>query len=124
MVNFSSWLNGENSPADEYKYAGRAWTRIQYNPTSIILTRGSITLAAQTVSIHDGNEEQHIEGTGGAQGSKRETIIFGVKGHPDDAVADTDIKRGDKFSRNGRLYVVTDVTEKFGSVQAWTEAVS
>jgi hypothetical protein len=118
-----SWLS-VNSPQDESRFAVRQWNLILRNATSVVLVRGTQTLAAQTMSVQPGNEERPVEGQSGAQGSKREVIIFGVEGHPDETVADTDIKRGDQFLYNGRFYKVTDVIKNKGSIQAWTEAVS
>lgn len=123
MVNFADWLSS-NSPADESLYAARQWNLIKRSPKSIVLKRGATTLTAQTVRIEHDNEERHIEGVSGAQGSIREVIVFGVKGHPDEEVLDTNIQRGDQFSYLGRLYRVTDVIVNMGTVQAWTEAVS
>ena len=121
MVNFSDWL-GTNSPADESFYAARAWSLIQRKPQNIVLQRGTTSLAAQTVRVTYSTEETPIEGMGGAQGSRRDVVVFGVKNHP--TVTDTDIKRGDKFSYEDRLFKITDVITNLGSIQATGEAVS
>jgi hypothetical protein len=121
MVNFDDWMDEGNSPEGENRYASDQWRLIQANPKSIVLKRGTTTLAAQTVSIQPGNEEHQTE-VNGVSMTVRDIVIFGVSGHP--SVADTDIKKGDQFSYLGRLYKVTDVIVNVGSKQAWAEAVS
>ena len=123
MVNFADWLQN-NSPEDESVLAVTAWNLVLRNPTELSFKRGSTTLAVQTVRVEYSNEEAPIQGVSAAQGSRRDVVVFGVKNHPNEDVADTDIRRGDHFSYNGRLFKVTDVIVNLGSVQATTEAAS
>ena len=123
MVDFADWLHAD-SPADESLYAARAWNLILRNPVELVFKRGNTMLETQTVRVEYDNEESPIQGSSGAQGSRRDVIVYGVKNHPNEDVLDTDIKRGDQFSYLGRHFKVTDVIVNLGSVQAMTEAVS
>lgn len=82
---------------------------------------GSTTLAAQTVRIEPavtgGNE---MTGAGG-RFTGRPVTIFGVRDHPDDAVADTDIAKGYRFTHEGSDYRVKDVSLYPGEIQAFAE---
>lgn len=98
-----------------------AWKRINDKPTSITLLRKGVTLSAQTVRVE--YNEFFREASGGAGKMAAGTcVIFGVAGHP--TVADTDIKRGDQFEAGNTIYIVLQVVEYPGEVQARCEAVS
>lgn len=85
-----------------------AW--ILRNASSIIIDREGATLTAQTVRIESGGASEVAAEPGKA--AKRSITVFGIVGHP--TVADTDVRRGDRFSFNaipvGRLnYRVVNV---------------
>lgn len=96
--------------------AARAWRRIQHKPSSITVTRGSTTLAAQTVRL-DWKTVREVRGAAGAA-AERELVILGVSGHPDATIEDTDLVRGDRFSTGGAIYQVKDVVSYPGEIQA------
>jgi hypothetical protein len=50
--------------------------------------------------------------------------VFGVTGHPDAAVIDTNVQRGDRFVYDGVEYKVVDVLDYPGQKQIDAEAQS
>ena len=126
-LGFDEWMAGGNSPMSESNYAIRQWRLIQRKPVSITLTRGTATIAAQTVRVEFGNEERREPGASGALSVKRDVIIFGVKGHPtinDVEVPDTDIRKADIFEYEGQKLKVVDVFPKVGMIEAHCERFS
>lgn len=100
--------------------AVRAWRRIQQKPTSITVSRGDVDLAAQTVRL----EWLGVRETAGAGGvaATRQLVILGVAGHPDAAVPDTDLARGDRFAlSDGTRFRIVDVRRYPGEIQATAE---
>lgn len=122
MVNFDEWASGGQSPMSESDYAKRQWRLIQRKPASITITRGTTTVAAQTVRVEFSNSERQAEGTSGAITYKRDVIVFGVKGH--EAIADTNIAKGDIFQYEGQRFKVMDVFPKVGMIEAHCERFS
>jgi hypothetical protein len=124
-LGFDDWMSGSNSPMDESLFAVRAWRLIQRKPVSITIKRGkTTTLAAQTVRVEYSNEERPVEGASGAYGTRRDIVVSGVKGHPSEAVADTDIQKSDIFVYEGRSMKVLDIALVVGGIQANCEAIS
>ena len=128
-LGFDDWLSGGHSPMDESLFAVRAWRLIQRKPVSITIKRGSATtLAAQTVRVEYSNFDRPEAGVSGAVSIKRDIIIFGVKGHPNEDIADTDIKKSDVFEYNDLGVIqnmkVLDVVRVKGGIQAHCEAFS
>lgn len=116
-LGFTEWLSGSQSPMSESRFAVRAWRLIQRNPSSITIRRAETFLDAQTVRVEKSNTAREMPNEN-AVTVVRDVIIFGVKGHPDDAVADTNIENGDEFGLNGEIYVVDDVVQVVGGIQA------
>lgn len=123
MSNPANWRTGDRRISVTTVRAVAAWKRIQDRPGSIVLTRGSSDLSAQTVRLEFANAQGSIpmpQGPAGTAHVRRLTVI-GVKDHPDAQIADTDIQTGDRFRLDGENYRVTDVAEYPGEVQAQTE---
>jgi hypothetical protein len=129
-LGFDEWVSGGDSPMSESLYAVRAWRLIQRKPVSITIKRGKTTvLAAQTVRVEFSNFERTAEGASGAVSIKRDIIVFGVKGHPNEAIPDTNIKKSDLFEyedESGAIQSmkVLDVVKVKGGIQAHCEAYS
>lgn len=101
-----------------------AW--ILQNASSIVIDREGVLLPAQTVRIESGSANEVAAEPGKA--AKRKITVFGVVGHP--TVADTDMRRGDRFSYNatptGRLnyrIIHVDLTQ-IGQSQSEAEEIS
>ena len=102
--------------------AGRAvaaWNRIQDKPTSVTLKRLG---TAQTVRIEYNNTVGERRSAAG-EASVRGLTVFGVKDHPDAAVVDTDVRRGDRFVLDNAEYQVIGVIETIGEIQANCEVI-
>lgn len=127
-LGFDDWMSGGNSPMDESLFAVRAWRLIQRKPQGITIKRGNTNLAAQTVRVEYSNYNRPTEGTSGAVSIKRDIIVFGVKGHPNEDIADTDIKKSDVFEYEDLGVIqnmkVLDVVRVKGGIQAHCEAYS
>jgi hypothetical protein len=123
-LGFDEWMAGGSSPMSESNYAIRQWRLIQRKPVSITLTRGTTTIAAQTVRVEYGNEERREPGASGALTVKRDVVVFGVKGHESEDVPDTNIAKGDIFVYEGQRLKVTDVFPKVGMIEAHCERFS
>lgn len=124
MVNYDDWLVGKRSPMSESLYAVKQWELILVKPVSITIKRGGTNLAAQTVRIEYSNYDRPEVGKSDAVSIKRDVIVFGVKGHPDETIANTDIKKADLFTFEGQSMKVLDVVKVKGGVQAHCEAYS
>lgn len=107
--------------------AERIWLKILRKPSSVALETPKVTtktgvtpattLAAQTVRVVSDNRATVVEGVAGVAPT-RAVVIYGVKGHPSEDVADTDIKEGYTFKIDGDTYRVTEITDVPGGVQA------
>lgn len=98
------------------------WRHIRARPTSVVLLRGATLLAAQTVRIEEAPAGERSGPA--AVSAKRSVTVFGVTGHPDATVLDTDIQRGDRFNYGGAQYKVVDVLTYPGQLQCVAEAQS
>lgn len=87
---------------------------------------GNITpatdLPRQIVRIEADNRATPVEGAAGAA-PNRAVVIYGVIGHPDDAVADTDLAVGYEARIDGKQYRVTQVWHVPGGVQAQARVI-
>ncbi|HVU10684.1 MAG TPA: hypothetical protein VHD90_05370 [Phototrophicaceae bacterium] len=117
MPDFAAW--GDDSQAR----ARDAWARIEDQPTTITIQRGSTTLAAQTVRIEFSNAAREDvglrEGLNVVPGVQR-AVMFGVRNHP--TVVDTNVERGDRFVIGATEFEVVGVIVAAGEVQAICEA--
>jgi hypothetical protein len=111
------------SPINEAHRAALAWRRISEKPTSITIRRAGATQTAQTVRVEFSEASNQRMGASG-DGAVRDVIIFGVRNHPDEDIADTDIEKGDRFVHLDVEYTVRDLVTTLGEVQAHCEAVS
>lgn len=117
MPSISNYLStiGESRAVD-------AWARIQGKPTAIVVVRGkNTTLAAQTVRLEASSNPTEVKGEGDGSSARLDVVVFGVKGHP--TVANTDLKRDDRFAVAGVQYKVVHVVEQTGEIQAQCEAL-
>jgi hypothetical protein len=113
MPNLANWVGVDR--------AEDAWKRIQDKPTSITIVRGKTEeLDPQTVRIEFDNTTNEITGSGGTIISVQRGKVFGVRDHA--TVADTDIKKGDRFGIDGTVYRVLSVIRQTGEIQAIFEA--
>jgi hypothetical protein len=108
--------------------ARRVWSKIQRKPSSVAFTRqaaltdaapptGPTTLPAQVVRVVRDNRPRELRGETG-QGVQNHCVVYGVRDHPDVAVVDTDIERGDRFVLDGDHYEVDYVKLVPGGLQA------
>lgn len=119
-------------PIDPALRAERTWLHIQRNPSQVQFTRPKrvtktstvpeTLLAAQTVRVAADNRATPVEGVAGAAPT-RAVIIFGVRGHPDPGIPDTDIEIGYMASINDKHYRVVDILHVPGGVQATARVV-
>ena len=116
MLDFGSWLGagGDLSavPSDtEAERAALAYARILDKPTSVAFRKpNGTTLDAQTVRLESDNRASLAESDAGAA-PVRKLIVFGVRNHPDDSIADTDMDEGYRFVSGNDEYRIVDVIE-------------
>lgn len=119
MPDFTAWVSEER----ERVRALDAWLRIQEQPTSITIRRGTETLDPQTVRVEVGDSAREDldvrRGLNVLPGVQR-AVLFGVRNHPTES--DTDVRRGDRFVIGATEYEVIAVIEAAGEVQAVCEA--
>lgn len=122
MPTIDAWLS-DTEAIDAGPRAVLAWRRILDKPTSVVFkTAAGASVSAQTVRIeHDSRATQPTSAAG--QAAVRTVTVFGVRDHPDAAVADTDVAAGYRFVHEGEEYRVVDVVTTLGEVQAFCEAV-
>ncbi len=99
--------------------AVRAWQRIQDRPTSITVFRLD---TAQTVRIEYRQPTEQQVSIGAA--ARQVVTVFGVVGHPDETIADTDVQRGDRFVLGESEYEIVEVVYYPGELQATGERIS
>lgn len=119
-LDFSAWLGGFSTDAiSAEERAIAAWNRVLRKPESVVIRRGSSTLSAQTVRVEFKNTSNEIRVTdANAETTERNVVVFGVKDHPNDAVADTNIQSGDRFGLDGERFLVYDIVLYPGEIQA------
>jgi hypothetical protein len=99
--------------------AVRAWQRIQDRPTSITVFRLD---TAQTVRIEHRQPAEQQANVGVV--SRQIVTVFGVVGHPDETIVDTDLQRGDRFVLGESEYEIVEVAYYPGELQATGERIS
>lgn len=120
MPNVDNWFASNRIARPEAtSRAVAAWNRILDKP-SIIRVVGSAT--DQTARIeYDNANSRPVQGET-AKSSLRTLVIFGVKGHPDPAVIDTELVTGNRilFDAGDGLeeYEIRDVVLTHGELQA------
>ena len=124
MVSYDDWLIDQNHRAiSDSRRAVLAWRRIQRDPVSITIKRGSATISAQTVRVvADANQASETI-TMPTSSAIRDVTIFGVTDHPSDSVPDTNLQRGDIFIVNGTRYRVTSKLSRPGEIHASAEVM-
>lgn len=122
MPNLNNWLFAGEA-IDAESRAVDAWNRIQRNPTEITVERRGEDNVIQTVRIEfDNTATESVSKSSGITASRPATV-FGVIGHPDVSVIDTDLSRGAifKVTANNQLFRITDVQQLLGEIQARAE---
>lgn len=124
-INFGA-LFGYVRPIDVEARASDIWRNIQRRSSTITIARpevvhgdGTTTPAApvvQVVRIESDNRASDVKGVAGAA-PIRQAIIFGVKGHPDPDVTDTDLDEGDEFDVDDDHYRIVDLIQVPGGIQ-------
>jgi len=109
MPNFSNWLGSATTLStwlDDVDRANDVARHIADKPSSIEITRAGALLAAQTVRLEPaggaGDKTSEI-----VQSSNAGVFVVGYKSHA--TIADTNIKRGDRFFAGGQMYEVKHV---------------
>lgn len=102
--------------------AVRAWNRIQRWPTTVTLIRGSVVLDEQVVRFEISNSNALFSRglqTPLGSFSLDAFTLYGVTGHPNPNVPDTDIKRGDRFVLDNKEYTIEAIIYPPGEIQAF-----
>lgn len=121
-------------PIDASLRAKRAWIKIQRKPSSVVFTKPAVNLKtgqtpavalpSQTVRINSDNRATVIGGSAGLA-PKLAVIVYGVVGHPDPAIIDSDIDVGYTFPFEGETYrVVNIIPNTPGEIQAQATTLS
>lgn len=121
MPDFGAWRGSSKTARDvDAQRAVAAWMRIQAKPTVITILRGASDLPAQTVRIDAMLRPDEPRGGANTIGVQQWVSVLGVMNHP--TVADTDIRKGDRFVINGTdEYRVLDTLTFPGEIQATAE---
>jgi hypothetical protein len=120
MINFNQWLafNGSDLSDVETK-ATRAWIHINEKPTTIVVLRDAVFLAAQTVRIEylRGSGSTNARDTGTKTTFDADVVVFGVRDHPSET--DTDLQEGDRFVVDNREIQIMAIVKTDGEIQAY-----
>lgn len=123
-VDFGAYL-GQTVAINEQSRAVDAWRRINRRPARgddselgiaftkpKVVTKTSTTpeavLPRQIVRIESDNRPSVVKGVAGAA-PQRHAIVYGVRDHPSEDVADTDMEEGYIFTLEGDNYRCIDV---------------
>lgn len=118
MPDFDSyWI--KNDPIDGASRAVDAWNRILADVSTVTLQGAGSSI---TVRIEFDGRQSDVDSDAGHAATLRCTV-FGVRDHPDDAVADTVIDEGDVFQLNGNRFKVERVIYPPGEKQAFCVTV-
>ncbi len=97
MPNISNWMGGEGQPEAIAQI-------ISYKSVSTgTITRGSGTVAAQTVRLETLSSQRQMTGPSGTT-YMIDAMVLGYKGHP--TIADTNLLPGDIFTIAGQNFEV------------------
>lgn len=128
--NLSYWRNKRDGiglfgrPADEEVRAVAAWQRILDKPTTVAFFNRAVNGSnGQTLRVEwktVSNREQF--GGAGTTATTQRVTLFGVKDHPDPDVEDSDIEINDQFVIGDVAFIVQEVVEYPGEIQARCEA--
>jgi hypothetical protein len=125
-VSFDLWMSESgdlsgNATSTEGARAAAAWRRIQDKPTSVTFRKTNGTaLSAQSVRLEWDDTATEAQSAAGVA-PVRKLVIFGVKGHPDESIVDTNIAEGYRFVFQDDEFRVMDVIYTIGEVQAIAE---
>lgn len=113
---FDLWLAGTAGAIDVEQRAVRAWQRIQRKPSSLTFVRPSTSgTVTQTVRLEYPPAGSNQDAPGGLV-AVNSVMFFGVRDHPDAAVLDTNLERGDVVVVDDKFYTVIMVNTYPGAV--------
>lgn len=127
MSKADAWLGSSatlNDVVSTEQRANDTARRIAEKPSTITLTRGSSQLAAQTMRLDPSNSPGQAQDRVGDVNRVAMTglLVMGYKDHA--TIADTNIKRGDKFFHESHMYEVIDITPTYsGRILAFASGV-
>lgn len=121
MPDFTRWDTSGAGAIQAAQRAVRAWLRIQRDPVTIQFRRGSDLLDEQTVRIGTASSGAEVTSLPGQKAGIQTITVYGVRDHPDDAVSNTDMKRGDRFVYSDKFYRITGIVIAPGEVQGFGE---
>lgn len=112
MSKADAWLGSSatlNDVVSTEQRANDTARRIAEKPSTITLTRGGSQLAAQTMRLDPSNSPSQAQDRAGDVNRVAMTglLVMGYKDHA--TIADTNIKRGDKFYHESHMYEVIDI---------------
>jgi len=127
MPRFDRWTELDNlsrySGKREEHMASMNWRKIQEKPTSIIIFRNGVALAAQDVRIEDSNFGNFSENPPPGSVGDQDMIVLGLKGHR--TRADLNIQKGDRFIVNSKEFEVrVTIDTNTGWMQAHCDVLS
>jgi hypothetical protein len=124
MPDIFKWI-GDSGAMQAAEFAQSMWSLIQRRPETIIVQRNGVNLDPQIVRVEYSNTVRESNDRNSASNVRtRDVMLYGVVDHPDPAVVDTDIRTGDLFSLNSRLFRVTDVYRNPGQIEIEGVAIS
>ncbi len=107
-MDFNAWL-GNSFPLatwrDDVDPAFDTAKVIAEKPVSIVVTRAGVAQAAQTVRLEPMSTSAALRMGATAETADLSILVVGYKSHP--TLADTDLRRGDRF------YVVGDMSHNY-----------
>lgn len=126
MLNLST-LRGKVGAINTAARAVSMWAMMSRRPSTMTFTRpkvvhkdGTVTppvTISQIVRVEYDNRPTIAQGVAGVA-PILQAVIYGVVGHPDESIADTDIDEGYEFDWDGNHFRITDVIPVPGGVQA------
>lgn len=124
-INFAR-LRAKTTAIDASARAIDIWANIQRRPSTMTFTRpkvvhkdGTVTppvTISQVVRVEYDNRPNVLEGQAGVVPILH-AVVYGVRGHPDESVVDTDMDEGYEFDLDGNHFRITDVILVPGGVQ-------
>lgn len=126
MPNFALWQSDSNGRiVSAEDRAVRAWNRINDKPSEVTVRRPGASDFTQVVRI-EYFQGQALRGDTNPLGNvaKQTVIIFGVVGHPNPNISDTDLQVGDRFIYEYREFVIQSTLYTLGEIQAQAEATT
>lgn len=109
-----NWLNDINRAYDVERL-------ITAKATNIVAIRAGASLPTQTIRLEAASSVPREIVVDAAKVSESDVIVIGYRGHP--TIADTDLKRGDRFLTGDLMYEIIHLNEAVDLI-AYAKAVS